>query len=163
MGLLWASKPLGLHTITNTIAKPNTSIRYSENSRKASGSKIIAAAANTTPTWLPMPPSTTIDRMIADSMKVKLSGLIKPFRLAKNEPAKPPNIAPNANADNFVLTGLIPRERQAISSSLSASHALPMGNFRIRSTKKPSKCRKIDRVRESRVDVVTRNRSGYRF
>ena len=46
-------------------------------------------AASTTPIWLPMPPSTTIARMIADSMKVKLSGLMKPCRAAKNEPAKP--------------------------------------------------------------------------
>ncbi len=31
---------------------------------------------------------------IADSMKVKVSGEMKPCRAAKNEPAKPPNIAP---------------------------------------------------------------------
>ena len=36
-------------------------------------------------------------------MKVKLSGLTKPWRTAKNEPAKPPNIAPSANAVSLVL------------------------------------------------------------
>src|SRR3974377_304037 len=41
-----------------------------------------------------MPPSTTIDRIVADSRKVKDSGEMKPCRDAKNEPAKPANIAP---------------------------------------------------------------------
>ncbi len=35
-------------------------------------------AAMTTPIWLPMPPRTTMARMIADSMNEKLSGLMKP-------------------------------------------------------------------------------------
>ena len=46
------------------------------------------------PAWLPMPPSTTIARMIAVSMKVKLSGLTKPCRVANNEPAMPAMNAP---------------------------------------------------------------------
>ena len=52
--------------------------------------------------------------------------------LAKKDPAKPPNMAPIANADSFVLVGFIPNERQAISSSRNASHARPTGSFRIR-------------------------------
>ncbi len=55
---------------------------------------IMTTAAMATPIWLPMPPSTTMARIIADSMKVKHSGEMKPWRAAKNEPAKPPNIAP---------------------------------------------------------------------
>ena len=47
-----------------------------------------------TPSWLPSPPSTTIASTIALSMKVKLSGLMKACRVAKNAPAKPPNMAP---------------------------------------------------------------------
>src|SRR3546814_17266613 len=83
-----------------------------------------------------MPPSTTIERMIADSMKGKLSGLTNPWRVAKNDPAKPANIAPMAKAVSFVFVGLIPRARQAISSSRSASHARPTGSRRTRSVKK---------------------------
>ena len=56
--------------------------------RIASKPPIITMAASTTPIWLPMPPSTTMARMIADSMKVKDSGLMKPCRVAKKAPAK---------------------------------------------------------------------------
>ena len=51
--------------------------------------------------------------------------------MAKNDPAKPPNIAPIAKAVNFVFLGLTPRDLQAISSSLNASQALPTGNLLI--------------------------------
>ena len=40
-------------------------------------------AAIATPIWLPMPPSTTIDRMVADSRKVKDSGEMKPWRVGE--------------------------------------------------------------------------------
>ena len=66
-------------------------------------------------------------------MKLKLSGEMKPWRAAKNEPAKPPNIAPMANAVSLVLVVLMPSERQAISSSRRASQARPIGSRRIRS------------------------------
>ena len=65
-------------------------------------------------------------------MKVKDSGLMKPWRVAKNEPAKPPNIAPMAKAVSLVLVVLMPSERQAISSSRSASQARPTGSRRRR-------------------------------
>ena len=93
-------------------------------------------AASTTPIWLPKPPSTTIARITANSMKVKLSGLMKVWRVAKKEPAMPPNIAPNAKAVSLVLVGLMPSARQAISSSRSASQARPIGSLRMRSVKK---------------------------
>ena len=83
-----------------------------------------------------MPPSTTIARIVADSMKVKLSGLMKPCRVAKKQPAKPPNIAPIAKADSLTLVGLMPSARQAISSSRSASQARPTGSLRMRNVKK---------------------------
>ena len=88
--------------------------------------------ASTTPIWLDMPPSTTIARIIADSRKLKLSGEMKPCLVAKNEPAKPPNMAPMAKAVSLVLVVLMPSERQAISSSRKASQARPMGNLRSR-------------------------------
>ncbi len=71
-------------------------------------------------------------RMTADSRKTKDSGETKPWRAAKKEPAKPPNIAPVANAVSLVVTVLMPSERQAISSSRSASQARPIGMRRRR-------------------------------
>ena len=65
-------------------------------------------------------------------MKVKLSGEMNPCRAAKNDPAKPANIAPMANAVSLVLVVLMPSERQAISSSRKASHARPIGRRRSR-------------------------------
>ena len=89
-------------------------------------------AATATPIMLPMPPSTTMARIVADSRNVKDSGEMKPWRAAKNEPAKPANIAPIANAVSLVLVVLMPSERQAISSSRSASQARPTGSWRRR-------------------------------
>ena len=57
---------------------------------------------------------------------------MKPCRAAKNEPAKPANIAPIAKAVSLVLVVLMPSERQAISSSRSASQARPTGSRRSR-------------------------------
>jgi len=93
-------------------------------------------AAIATPSCEPMPPSTTMARITADSRKVKLSGLTKPWRTAKNEPAKPPNIAPMEKAVSLVLVVLIPSDRQAISSSRRASQARPTGSLRRRSVTK---------------------------
>ena len=80
-----------------------------------------------------MPPSTTIASTKADSPKVKNSGLMKPCRVAKKAPAKPPNIAPMANAVSLVMVVLMPSARQAISSSRKASQARPIGKRRNRS------------------------------
>ena len=75
-------------------------------------------------------------RIVADSLKVKLSGLMKPWRTAKNEPARPPKNAPSAKAVSLVLVVLMPSDRQAISSSRSASQARPIGSRRRRSVTK---------------------------
>ncbi len=101
-------------------------------SRSTSVPPIITTAAIAIPVSEPMPPRTTIARMTADSRKTKLSGETKPWRAAKNEPAKPPNIAPVAKAVSLVATVLMPSDRQAISSSRSASHARPIGMRRRR-------------------------------
>ena len=92
----------------------------------------MTIAAMATPIWLPMPPSTTMARMIALSRKLKLSGETKPWRTAKNEPANPANIAPSAKAVSFVMVVSMPSERQAISSSRRASQARPSGRRRMR-------------------------------
>ena len=55
---------------------------------------------------------------------------MKPCRVAKKAPARPPNIAPVANAVSFVVVVLMPNARQATSSSRSASHARPIGSRR---------------------------------
>jgi hypothetical protein len=59
----------------------------------------------------------TIATIIADSIKVKLSGLTNACLVAKNAPAKPPKVAPIAKAVSFVFVGLTPRDLHAISSS----------------------------------------------
>ena len=110
---------------------PKINLRKSS-SRRISVPPIITTAAIATPISEPMPPSTTMARMIADSRKTKDSGLTKPWRAAKKEPAKPPNIAPIAKAVSLVLVVLMPSERQAISSSRSASQARPIGRRRSR-------------------------------
>src|SRR5262245_37780084 len=137
--------PRGFQIMISTIAKPNSSIRYlvgskslpnttlrMSSSRMISVPPIMMTAASATPIRLPMPPSTTMATMTADSMKVKLSGEMKPCRAAKNDPAKPANIAPMAKAVSLVLVVLMPSERQAISSSRKASHARPIGSRRSR-------------------------------
>ena len=53
-------------------------------------------------------------------------------RVAKNEPAKPANMAPTAKAVSLVLVGLMPSAWQAVSSSRSASQARPTGRRRMR-------------------------------
>ena len=68
----------GNGTGISTITRPNSSIRYSENSRAISGSTVRMMAARITPSCEPMPPSTTMARIRADSMKVKDSGLTSP-------------------------------------------------------------------------------------
>src|SRR6185437_7383259 len=140
-----AISPRGRQTMISTMQKPNRSMRYlvgsksapkislrKSRSRMISVPPIIATAAMATPTWLPMPPSTTMERIVADSMNVNDSGEMNPCRAAKNEPANPANIAPIANAVSLVLVVLMPSERQAISSSRSASHARPTGSRRKR-------------------------------
>ena len=121
--------------MTPTIAAPKISMRNSAKARPNSGRLTSRIAASTTPIWLPIPPSTTIARIVADSMNVKLSGLIKPCRVAKKQPAKPPNIAPIAKAESLTVVGLMPSARQATSSSRKASHARPIGNRRMRNVK----------------------------
>ena len=74
-----------------------------------------------------MPPRTTIASTSAYSLTVNDSGLMKPWRVAKNEPAKPANIAPIANAVSLVFVVLMPSARHAISSSRIASQARPTG------------------------------------
>jgi hypothetical protein len=89
-------------------------MRYSENSRASSGSTVSRMAAMITPSCEPMPPSTTMDRISADSMKVKDSGLTMPWRAAKKAPPKPANMAPSVNADSLIFMGFRPSERSVI-------------------------------------------------
>ena len=57
---------------------------------------------------------------------------MKPCRVAKKVPAKPPNMAPVAKAVSLAMVVLMPSERQAISSSRIASQARPIGSRRRR-------------------------------
>src|SRR5262249_51595438 len=140
-----AIRPRGFQIMISTMAKPNSNMRYCVGSKslpnkalRKSSSRVISVppimtmAAIATPIWLPMPPSTTMERMVAASRKVNDSGAVKPCRAAKNEPAKPANMPPMANAVSFVLVVLMPSARQAISSSRNASQARPTGRRRSR-------------------------------
>ena len=60
----------------------------------------------------------------------------RPIIGSKSPVIKPPNIAPTAKAVSLVFLGLTPKDLHAISSSLSASQALPTGNFLILMVKK---------------------------
>src|SRR4051794_3110654 len=126
VGARWPISPRGRQIINNTIATPNTSMRYWSRPRNSSKPPIMVSAASATPSCEPMPPSTTIASTSADSWKVNDSGLMKPWRVAKNAPAKPPNIAPVANAVSLVVVVLMPSARQATSSSRKASQARPI-------------------------------------
>src|SRR5207248_9529539 len=117
VGARWPISPRGRQIISSTMARPNTSMRYWSRPRNSSKPPIMASAASATPSCEPMPPSTTMASTSADSWKVKDSGLIKPCRVAKKAPAKPPNMAPVANAVSLVVVVLMPRARQATSSS----------------------------------------------
>src|SRR5690606_28292165 len=126
-GRFMGRRPCGRHIIIRTMTRPKIIIRYSANSRATSGSTVRMIAARITPTWDPMPPSTTMARIRADSRKVKDSGFTRPWRAAKNAPPKPAKTAPMVKADSLMLVGFRPRERHAISSSRRASQARPTG------------------------------------
>src|ERR1700704_1155223 len=132
VGARWPISPRGRQIINSTIARPNTSMRYWSRPRNNSKPPIKVSAASATPSCEPMPPSTTIASTSADSWKVKDSGLMKPCRVAKKAPAKPPNMAPVANAVSLVVVVLMPSARQATSSSRNASQARPIGRRRSR-------------------------------
>src|SRR6185312_7133721 len=126
-GRFIGSRPCGRHTIMTTMTRPKISMRYWANSRASSGTTVSRVAARITPTCEPMPPRTTMDRISADSMKVKDSGFTKPWRAAKKAPPKPANMAPMVKAESLIVVGVRPSERQAISSSRRASQARPIG------------------------------------
>src|SRR6185437_15302026 len=132
VGARWPISPRGRQIINSTMAMPNTSMRYCSRPRNSSKPPIMAIEASATPSCEPMPPSTTMASTSADSWKVKDSGEMKPWRVAKNAPAKPPNMAPVANAVSLVVVVLMPSARQATSSSRSASQARPIGSRRRR-------------------------------
>ena len=112
-----------------TMIAPKMSMRYSEKARRYSGARIRIMAAMTTPTMEPMPPSTTMERIMADSMKVKLAGLMKLVLAAKMTPAKPAQQELRAKADSLTRARLMPMASQAISSSRRACRARPTREF----------------------------------
>ena len=77
----------------------------------------------------PMPPSTTIARIMIDSISEKLSGETKPCIAENTPPATPPKLAPMAKASSLRLRVLMPIALAAISSSRIACQARPMREF----------------------------------
>ena len=84
-----------------------------------------------------------MERIIADSMKVKLAGLMKVVFAAKMTPTIPAHVAPRAKAVSFVRVLSIPIASQATSSSRSAIQALPIRESRRRFTTKIVKRHRI--------------------
>ena len=78
------------------------------------------------PGMLPMPPSTTMHRMITDSKKVKLSGDTKAILAAKNAPTTPAQAEPITKASILSRKVLMPMAAAATSSSRIAIQARPM-------------------------------------
>ena len=76
-----------------------------------------------------MPPSTTIDTTMMDSTRTKLSGEMKACMAENMPPARPPKLAPMANASSFRCVVSMPMARAAVSSSRIASQARPMREF----------------------------------
>ena len=73
-----------------------------------------------------MPPNTTMVSTAIDSIRLKLSGLTKPWKAPNKAPATPPKVAPSAKASSFMLRVLMPIALAASSSSRIAAHARPM-------------------------------------
>ena len=73
-----------------------------------------------------MPPSTTMATIITLSIRLKLSGLTKPWKAANMLPLTPPKVAPMPKASSFMLRVLMPIALAAISSSRIAIQARPM-------------------------------------
>ena len=73
-----------------------------------------------------MPPSTTMATITIDSIRMKLSGEMKPWNAANIAPETPPKEAPIANASSLMLRVFTPIALAAISSSRIAIQARPM-------------------------------------
>src|SRR3989304_4473874 len=80
-----------------------------------------------TPGILPIPPSTSMHRIMTDSINVNDSGLTNPWKLAYRPPLMPPNEAPMAKASSFTLRVLMPMAAAATSSSRIATQARALG------------------------------------
>jgi len=86
--------PWGLKIIMAISTTPKTSMRMEPISRKTSGKSTSDRAPTTMPGILPMPPSTTAIRIVADCMNWKESGEMAVILAAKKHPATPANTAP---------------------------------------------------------------------
>src|SRR5690606_14053891 len=76
-GRCMGSRPCGRQIIITIMVRPKISMRYSLNPRISCNST-MTTAAKMMPSCEPMPPSTTMARIIADSMKLKDSGVTSP-------------------------------------------------------------------------------------
>ncbi|MMZ61627.1 hypothetical protein D1872_237860 [compost metagenome] len=71
---------------------------------------VTSAAPRMTPGTLPIPPSTTMTRIVVDSMSVKLVGSMKVCLAANTTPIIPEKDAPIAKAVSFVRISGIPMD-----------------------------------------------------
>ena len=89
----------------------------------------MANAPTSMPYTEPMPPSTTMHRKRALSIKVKLSGLMKRVLVAKSTPAMPAHTALRAKALSLAQVVFTPITWAAVSSSETAIHERPIREF----------------------------------
>ncbi len=84
------------------------------------------SAPTTTPQTLPIPPKTTITRIITDTGNMNMSGVAVCNLAMKRVPVAPAKAAPVAKARSLRRTRLMPIADAAISSSRIAIQARPM-------------------------------------
>ena len=131
------TRPRGRQIIIATMATPKSSMRYwveiAAESREDPDRCSRPGRGNATPIWRAHAAEHDDGQDQSRFDEGEAFRADEALRVAKNEPAKPPNMAPMAKAVSLVLVGLMPSERQAISSSRSASQARPIGSRRSRS------------------------------
>ncbi|MNQ99585.1 hypothetical protein D3C85_1153270 [compost metagenome] len=87
---------------------------------------VSTTAPRITPGMWPIPPSTTIARIMIDSSRPNDSGEMKPWKVENRPPATPPDSAPSAKASSLMLRMFRPIAAAAIESSRIATQARPI-------------------------------------
>src|SRR5215212_986575 len=100
--------------------------RKSLTKRSFSGSSFSNVAPTSTPSTVPIPPSTTAANKNADSRKMNWSGVTEMSWWAFTAPATPARNAPLANAKSFRPKTFTPMASAAFSSSRIATQPRPM-------------------------------------
>ena len=107
-------------------SRPKISSRYSLTNRSFSGISFSSVAPTSTPSTVPMPPSTMAASRNADSRNTYWSGVTETSTWALTAPATPARNAPPANANSLRPKTLTPIASAAFSSSRMATQPRPI-------------------------------------